>query len=249
MRNKFIFTLLFFTLQLQAKAWKLVWSDEFNYTGLPDSTKWRHETGNVRNNELELYTFRRLKNSKVENGNLLITACKENYQGANYTSARLSTDSLFNFTYGKIEARLKAPKGQGIWPAFWLLGQNINHVGSPQCGEIDIMEHVKNENIIHSAMHWDKNGLISFEGTKECDVQEFHIYTVEWNKNRIKWYLDGKKYLDGKINAKKQNADEFRKPFYIILNLAVGGNWPGKPDDTTVFPAVMSIDYIRLYQK
>ena len=249
MKNKFIFALLFFTLQLQAKAWKLVWSDEFSYTGLPDSTRWRHETGNIKNNELERYTFRRFENSKVENGNLLIIAKKENYQGASYTSSRLSTDSLFNFTYGKIEARIKAPKGKGIWPAFWLLGQNINKVGSPQCGEIDIMEHVNNENFIHSAMHWDKNGLISFEGTKECDIQKFHIYTVEWNKNKIKWYLDGKKYLEGKINKKKQNADEFRKPFYIILNIAVGGNWPGKPDDTTLFPAIMSVDYIRIYKK
>jgi len=249
MKSFLIILLTFFALYSNAQSWKLIWSDEFNYTGLPDSTKWIHEYGNIRNSELQQYTFRQLENTNVENGYLHITARKNTTDSTNYTSARLSSDTKFSFTYGKIEARIKAPTGQGIWPAFWLLGQNIADVGSPKCGEIDILEHVNNESIIHSTMHWDDNGLVSFEGKKACDVQQFHVYAVEWDKNKIKLFLDGKKYFEGKINAKKQNSDEFQHPFYIILNLAVGGSWPGKPDNTTVFPTTMYVDYVRVYQK
>ncbi|HEY6915045.1 MAG TPA: glycoside hydrolase family 16 protein, partial [Paludibacter sp.] len=195
------------------------------------------------------YTNRRPENSIVKNGNLLIIARKENFQKKQYTSARLSTDSKFNFKYGKIEARIKTSTGKGLWPAFWLLGQNINDVGSPKCGEIDIMEHVNTENIIHSAMHWDNNGLISLTKTTNCNVQQFHTYAVEWEKSSIKWLLDGKKYFEGKIKAKNQNTDEFQQPFYIILNMAVGGTWPGKPDNTTVFPDTLCVDYVRVYKK
>jgi len=244
MRNIFCLVFILVVLQCQAKSWKMVWSDEFNYCGLPDSTKWVHEVGNIHNNELQYYSYQR-----IENGNLQIIARNENYQGSNYTSARLSTDGKFNFKYGKIEARIKIPLGQGIWPAFWLLGQSIKDVGSPKCGEIDVLEHVNNENIFHSTMHWDNNGLVSFEGIKKFDFQKFHVYTVEWDKNKISWLLDGKKYLKGKINKKKHNTDEFQNPFYIILNLAVGGNWPGKPDNTTIFPDTMKVDYVRVYKK
>ncbi len=249
MKNYLFILLLFLASYSNAEPWKLIWSDEFNYTGLLDSTKWIHEFGNIRNSELQQYTFRKLENSKVENGNLQIIALKNNTDSTNYTSARLSTDTKFSFMYGKIEARIKTPTGQGIWPAFWLLGQNIADVGSPKCGEIDILEHVNNETVIHSTMHWDNNGLVSFESKKTCDVQQFHTYAVEWDKDKITWFLDGKKYFGGKINGKKQNSDEFRHPFYIIFNLAVGGNWPGKPDNTTIFPATMYVDYVRVYQK
>lgn len=249
MKIKLLLAISLFTLQLRGQNWKLVWADEFNYTGLPDTTKWIHEVGNIRNQELEFYTYRRLENSNVENGQLHIIARKENYQKANYTSARLSTDGKFKFTYGKIEARIKAPEGKGMWPAFWLLGQNIRQVKSPKCGEIDIMEHVNNENRIHSTMHWDNKGLISFGTKKECDVEQFHTYIVEWDRKKILWFLDGEKYFEGTISREKKNADEFRHPFYIILNLAVGGSWPGKPDSTTLFPDTLSIDYVRVYKK
>ena len=179
MRRNIVLALLFIVFQIQAQSWKLVWSDEFNTTGLPDSTKWMTETAAARNNELQHYTDRRIENIHVEKGNLFIVARKEAYQGAKYTSARLSTDGKINFRYGKIEARIKLPAGQGIWPAFWLLGQCIKQTGSPACGEIDIMEHVNNENKIHGTMHWNHNGLISQGGTADCQVQQFHIYLFQ----------------------------------------------------------------------
>jgi beta-glucanase (GH16 family) len=249
MKKLIILVLILFSIQLQAQSWKLIWSDEFNYTGLPDSTKWIHEVGNNKNKELQYYTSRRLANSKVANGNLYIIARKEDPLKAKYTSARLSTDSKFNFKYGKIEARIKTPTGQGLWPAFWLLGQNISKVGSPKCGEIDIMEHVNNEKEIHGTMHWDNNGLVSLSGTAKCNVKQFHIYAVEWNENSIQWFLDGKKYFEGRIRTSKQNTDEFQQPFYIILNIAVGGKWPGEPDNKTLFPDTLYVDYVRVYKR
>lgn len=249
MRKQLILAFILFSIQLEAQSWKLIWSDEFNYTGLPDSTKWIHEVGNIKNSELQHYTTRRAENSIVKNGNLHIIARKEDFQQAKYTSARLSTDTKFNFKYGKIEARIKTSTGKGLWPAFWLLGQNINEVGSPKCGEIDIMEHVNTEDKIHSAMHWDNNGLISLTETTNCDVRQFHTYAVEWDKSSIKWFLDGKRYFEGKIKATNQNTDEFQQPFYIILNMAVGGKWPGKPDNTTLFPDTLCVDYVRVYKK
>ncbi|MFT3753810.1 MAG: glycoside hydrolase family 16 protein [Paludibacter sp.] len=249
MKNYIFIILILFSIQVEAQSWKLLWSDEFNYSGLPDSTKWSHEVGNNKNNELQCYTSRRPENSIVKNGNLHIIALKEDFQKAKYTSARLSTDGKFSFKYGKIEARIKTTTGKGIWPAFWLLGQNIAEVGSPKCGEIDIMEHVNTEDKIHSAMHWDNNGLVSHSGTKTCKVLQFHTYAVEWNKNSVKWFLDGKKYFEGEIKADKHNTAEFQQPFYIILNMAVGGTWPGKPDNTTTFPDTLYVDYVRVYQK
>lgn len=249
MKKNKVLILLFVAIQIHAQPWKMVWSDEFNYEGLPDSTKWVHETGNIRNSELEYYTNRRSENSTVEKGNLLIIGRKEKYEGSDYTSARLTTDGKYSLKYGKIEARIQLPVGKGIWPAFWLLGQNIKEVGSPKCGEIDILEHVNTENKIHCTMHWDNDGLVSFGDTKTCDVRKFHRYGVEWNEDKIKWYLDGRKYFEGKIKKEKSNTDEFQNPFYIILNMAIGGSWPGNPDSTTIFPDTMRVDYVRVYQK
>lgn len=244
-----VLLLLLFFMSCQKQQWKMVWSDEFNYSGLPDTAKWIHEVGEIHNNELQNYTYRQLDNTKVENGNLLIIAQKKAYQGVEYTSARISTYSKLAVKYGKIEARIKLQKGKGIWPAFWLLGQNIREVGSPKCGEIDILEHVNNDNKIYSTMHWDNAGLVSYEGSKRCNVTKFHTYSIEWNSDNIKWFLDGRKYFEGKINKKKSNSDEFTKPFYIILNIAVGGKWPGNPSSKTIFPDTMSVDYVRVYQK
>ena len=140
MRKIIAIIFLIISLQAHSEPWKLVWSDEFNYSGLPDSTRWVHEVGNIRNSELEYYTYKRMENSKVENGKLYIIGRKEDYQGSKYTSARLITDGKFYCKYGKIEARIQLPVGQGIWPAFWLLGRNIKQIGSPKCGEIDILE-------------------------------------------------------------------------------------------------------------
>ncbi len=247
--------LVLFTLMLcwclipnKAQTWNLVWSDEFNYTGLPDATKWGYEVGFIRNNELQYYTNGRLENAKVENGKLLIIGRKETYQTANYTSASVTTDGKFSWKYGKIEAMMKLPKGKGMWPAFWMLGQDIHTVNWPKSGEIDIMEHINSDNLIYGTMHWDNNGHASYGGNTTGDVTQYHLYSIEWTPDAIKWFLDGNKYWEGNIKDSINNTEEFHKPFYIILNLAMGGSWPGNPDGSTIFPDTVSVDYVRVYQ-
>ena len=247
-RNLIILLLLTCMLQVRAQNWKLVWSDEFNYNGLPDSAKWGNEVGFVRNNELQYYTKQRIENSRVVNGNLLIIGKKEAYKNANYTSASLVTDGKASWAFGKIEARIKLPKGQGMWPAFWMLGQNIHSVGWPECGEIDIMEHINNEDLLHGTLHWFNEKHVSSGGTIPCDVTKFHNYSIEWDKESVKLMLDGKKYWEVNIKDGINSTEEFHKPHYIILNLAIGGDWPKNPDATTAFPDTMYVDYVRVYQ-
>jgi beta-glucanase (GH16 family) len=230
-------------------GWKMVWSEEFNYNGLPDSSKWGNEVGFIRNNELQYYTRRRIENSRVYDGNLLIIGRKEAYDKANYTSASLVTDGKSSWTYGKIEARIKLPKGQGIWPAFWMLGQNIHSVGWPKCGEIDIMEHINNEDVAHGTIHWFNAKHVSSGGTSPCDFTKYHDYSIEWDASAIRLLLDGNKYWEVNIKDGVNSTEAFHKPHYIILNLALGGDWPGSPDQKTVFPDTMFVDYVRVYQK
>jgi beta-glucanase (GH16 family) len=241
--------LTFCSKQKDELTWNLVWSDEFNYTGLPDINNWGNEVGFIRNNELQYYTDRRLENAKVENGNLLIIGKKEPYETAGYTSASLTTMNKHNWTYGKIEARMKLPAGQGMWPAFWMLGQSINQVGWPECGEIDIMEHINNENIIYGTLHWLNQNHVSSGGKIQFDPKLYHNYSIEWDKDYVKWFLDGEKYWEVPIKDNINSTEEFHKPQYIILNLAIGGSWPGSPDVTTLFPDTMYVDYVRVYQK
>ncbi|MDP4224151.1 MAG: glycoside hydrolase family 16 protein [Bacteroidota bacterium] len=249
--KRFIILLLVLTACSQGKqpAWKLVWSDEFNYSGLPDSLNWGNEVGFVRNNELQYYTMRRPENSVVVNGNLLIISRKEPFDSANYTSASLTTDRKHSWTYGKIEARMKLPKGQGMWPAFWMLGQNIHEVGWPRCGEIDIMEHINAEDILYGTLHWYNEKHISSGSNIPCTVNQYHDYSVEWNKDSIIWLLDGKPYHNVSIRDSINSTAEFHMPQYIILNLAIGGDWPKNPDETTTFPDTMYVDYVRVYQR
>jgi beta-glucanase (GH16 family) len=244
----FVLLLLLCIIQTRAQNWKLVWSDEFNYSGLPDSSKWGNEVGFVRNNELQYYTKQRIENSRVVNGNLLIIGRKEAYKNANYTSASLVTDGKASWAFGKVEARIKLPKGQGMWPAFWMLGQNIHSVGWPECGEIDIMEHINNEDLLHGTLHWFNEKHVSSGGTTPCDVTKFHNYSIEWDKESVKLMLDGKKYWEVNIKDGINSTEEFHKPHYIILNLAIGGDWPKNPDATTAFPDTMYVDYVRVYQ-
>lgn len=196
----FIFLCISAFIPASAQNWSLVWSDEFTVSGAPDTTNWGNEVGFVRNKELQYYTKRRLENAKVENGNLLIIGRKENYsssgKNAEYTSASLTTDGKHSWTYGKFEARIKLPKGQGLWPAFWLLGQNIHQIGWPKCGEIDIMEHINNDEKIYGTMHWDNNGHVGPGGNVPCDVSKYHVYSIEWDKDAIKWFVDGNKYWE-----------------------------------------------------
>lgn len=244
----FVMILLSCIIQVHAQNWKLVWSDEFNYNGLPDTSKWGNEVGYIRNNELQYYTKQRIENAKVLNGNLLIIGRKESYKNVNYTSASLVTDGKNSWTYGKIEARMKLPKGQGMWPAFWMLGQNIHTVGWPKCGEIDVMEHINNEDLLHGTLHWFNQKHVSSGGTTLCDVTKFHNYSIEWDKESIKLLLDGKKYWELNIKDGLNSTDAFHKPHYIILNLAIGGDWPKNPDQTSEFPDTIYVDYVRVYQ-
>ncbi len=244
-----LFCLLAFVSCKSQPDWKLVWSDEFNYSGLPDSSNWQNEVGFIRNHELQYYTKNRMDNAIVKDGNLMIIARKEACDSAQYTSASINTDGKHSWTYGKIEARIKLPEGQGLWPAFWMLGDNIHQVGWPKCGEIDIMEHINNEDVAHGTLHWFNEKHVSSGGTIQCDVTKYHDYAIEWDRDAIRIFLDGKQYhvLDIKDNA--NSTDEFHLPQYIILNMAIGGDWPKDPDETTVFPDTMFVDYVRVYQR
>lgn len=254
-RFVFILIILFSGLSCtHDQNWSLVWSDEFKNTGLPDSAKWGYDVGGNGwgNNELEYYTKSCPENARIENGKLIITAIKENYGAMNYTSARLKTQGKASWKYGKIEARIKLPYGKGIWPAFWMLGNKFSAVGWPECGEIDIMEMVggtKGNNTIHGAAHWEKNGHVSDGGETSLSTgifsDDFHIFAIEWDQQYIKWFLDGTMYHT--IDITPDGLSEFHENFFIILNLAVGGNWPGSPDSTTVFPQTMEVDYVRVY--
>ncbi|MGE5395639.1 MAG: family 16 glycosylhydrolase [Candidatus Saccharibacteria bacterium] len=248
MKSVVLILFLAFCFQAKAQFTQLVWSDEFDGTAI-NKSNWVFETGNNGgwgNNELEYYT-NRSANATISNGNLLIIAKKESYGGMNYTSARMKTQGLHDFTYGKIEARIKAPVGQGIWPAFWMLGKNINQAGWPKCGEIDILEHINNVSYVNGTIHWDNNGHASYGKTTACDVKKYHVYGIEWDTKAIKWFVDGIKYGEASIANNINSTDEFHAPFFILLNLAVGGNWPGNPDGTTVFPDTMFVDYVRVY--
>lgn len=226
----------------------LIWSDEFNYIGLPDTTKWINEVGYIRNNEQQYYTEKRLENSIVKDGYLMLIGRKEAYKDFGYTSASINSEGKFSFKYGKVEARMKLPVGQGMWPAFWMMGISRPNVGWPKCGEIDIMEHINDVPTLFGTAHWDNNGHVSSGGETLCDFSQFHNYGVEWNPDSIRWLLDGKRYYGVCIKDGVVSTSEFHEPFYILLNLAIGGDWPKNADSTTVFPDTVFVDYVRVYK-
>lgn len=257
--------LLFFSAPLVCLAdWQLVWSDEFSLPdgSSPDSTKWTYDTGGGGhgNNELENYTTR-TNNSRIVGGNLVIEADQESYGGSSYTSARMKTQGLWSWTYGRIEARIKIPRGQGIWPAFWMLGTNIGSVGWPTCGEIDIMENIgkpSDQGTEHATLHGpqpggDYNGGAGITRTTTLSggaalADDFHIFAAEWTTNQIKFYLDTNLFATITTNNVPSGGTwVFAAPEFIILNVAVGGSWPGNPDGTTVFPQQMLVDYVHVY--
>ena len=246
-----IITLLFIvtntTFQAQM-SWNLVWSEEFSGTTLNEEV-WNYEIGfgnaGWGNNELQYYRSGE-SNLIVADGKASIIAKQENFGSAEYTSARVQTKGKYDVQYGRIEARIKVPMGQGLWPAFWMLGSNIDAVGWPECGEIDILEHVNNEMQVHGTIHWDNNGHQYQGGSISTDPAQYHNYAIEWDADQLRWYLDGILYYTRNIGAAQYS--EFHEPFFFILNVAVGGNWPGSPDNTTVFPAVMEVDFIRVYE-
>ena len=253
MKTRYLFCIiLFFVISVnESKSQTLVWSDEFDYNGLPDASKWGNEIGYIRNNELQYYTDRDIDNQIVRNGCLEIIGLEESFGGYNYTSASINTKASFSFTYGTIEARMKLPSGQGLWPAFWMLGANIDQVGWPACGEIDIMEHVNSDDYISGTAHWSSskgNRHMQDQGYSTIDVTQWHTYSVVWDEISIKWFVDGIQYHQLSILNAPDGMAELHMPQYILLNLAIGGDWPGAPDASTVFPATMYVDYVRVYQ-
>lgn len=256
--RKTIWTDTFLNLMRHVKAaqsgWVLDWSDEFDGARL-DHSRWVEETGGhgFGNNELEFYTARP-ENVRVVGGNLVIEARKEAWKGRQYTSARIKTAGLKERTYGRYEARIRIPRGQGIWPAFWMLGADCEAVGWPRCGEIDIMENIgKEPGIVHGTIHGPGySGEHGFGAPSSLAsgayADGFHLYAVEWEPGEIRWYRDGILYHTARPDMVK-GAWVFEHPFFVILNLAVGGGWPGKPDASTVFPQQMLVDYVRVYRR
>jgi beta-glucanase (GH16 family) len=243
-----------------------VWSDEFSGPdgSPPDSSKWTFDTGGNGwgNNEFESYTSR-TQNAQLKGGKLVITAQKETYTGAdgiarNYTSARMKTQGLFSQAYGRFEARIKIPAGQGIWHAFRMLGKDISSIGWPKCGEIDIMENIGREpGTVHGSLHGpstsgptsDLTAPFSLRAGQKFD-DDFHLYAVEWEPGTVRFYVNSSLYATF-IQSQWPAGGTwvFDHLIFIIFNVAVGGNWPGPPDGTTVFPQQMLVDYVRVYTK
>ena len=245
------------TAEWERAGWSIIWQDEFEAAEL-DLKNWTFDIGGNGwgNAEWEAYTDQP-ENVRVENGMLVIEAREDPTlpAGRPYSSARIKTQGLHAWQYGRIEARIKLPYGQGIWPAFWMLGENFNKVGWPAAGEIDILEFVgKEPNRIYATVHAPGYSGGSEGATSNLVVptdtlkNDFHVYAIEWEENEIRWYFDDQQYF--KLTP-EDVPDQwiFDHPFFIIINLAVGGRWPGYPDETTVFPQFLYVDYVRVYQK
>jgi beta-glucanase (GH16 family) len=245
--------------------WMLTWSDEFDGPdqSRPDQSRWAYDIGGGGwgNQELETYT-NRVENAAIEQGALVITARAERYTGPDgiardYTSARLKTQGHFTQTYGRFEARIQIPRGQGLWPAFWMLGSDIGTTGWPTCGEIDIMENIGREpNTVHGTFHGPGysgaggigSPFVSPDGKPFADG--YHLYAVEWEPGEVRWYVDDHLYETRKPSDLPGGARwVFDHDFFLIMNVAVGGGWPGNPDGTSVFPQRMRVDYVRIYRR
>jgi beta-glucanase (GH16 family) len=235
----------------ELEGFNLVWQDEFDGDEI-NSDNWTYDLGGGGwgNHELQTYT-NDPENARTEDGKLIIEAIKPESGTRQYTSARLKTQGLQTFGYGRIEARIKLPTGQGIWSAFWMLGEDFPTSGWPNCGEIDILENIGKEDLIHGTLHGPNysggNGVGGSYIDAEFNPQEFHVYAIEWEPDEIRWYVD-----DVNFNVIRSTDVPGRwvydHPFFIILNVAIGGEWPGPPNDKTEFPQQMVVDYVRVYE-
>jgi beta-glucanase (GH16 family) len=253
-------------------GYTLVWYDEFNSTDgtTPDPKKWNYDLGGNGwgNHELEFYT-NHPQNAQIKSGNLVITAQKESVTDKDgtrdYTSARIKTQNLFAQAYGRFESRIKIPKGEGMWPAFWMLGEDISTISWPRCGEIDIMENIgKEPAAVHASLHGpaapgtdpankkataDLTQKFSLLGNPNLS-DDFHIYAVEWEPTAVRFFIDKENYATfTRAEWPRSALWPFDHKFFVILNLAVGGDWPGPPDANTVFPQQMLVDYVRVYSR
>jgi beta-glucanase (GH16 family) len=241
------------------KTKTLVWSDEFDYTGLPDANKWSYDTdGNSSgwgNNELQYYTNARIENSEVKDGSLKITAIREEYEGFHYTSARLITKGKGDWLYGRMEIKAKLPDGRGMWPAIWMLSTDWLYGGWPKSGEIDIMENVGYDPfvIVASAHTESYNHVLGTQKSSRMTVNtcysEYHVYSLEWDETEYRVYVDESLYFTFSNEGTGYKVWPFDKRFHILLNVAVGGNWGGAQGiDDSIFPRSMMVDYVRVYQ-
>ncbi len=237
----------------------LIWQDEFSGTSL-NTADWNYEIGTGSNgwgnNELQYY---RQENTFLHEGLLVIEAKQENFGGRSYTSSRLTTENKVDFQYGRVDMRAALPKGQGIWPALWMLGKNFRTVGWPACGEIDIMEMIGGgagkDDTVHGTLHWDNGGSYactceqnnSYTLSSGVFYDKFHVFSIVWTASAIQWYVDDDLYKT--VDITPANLSEFRNEFFFIFNVAVGGNWPGSPNAQTVFPQRMLVDYVRVFQQ
>lgn len=241
---------------LEYEGYELIWNDEFNGNSI-SSSDWSFDLGNGcpancgwGNSELEYY---KSENAWVADSVLTIEAREEVVGSNSYTSARLKTQAKVSFQYGRVDIRALLPKGQGIWPALWMLGANIASVGWPKCGEIDIMEMIGGngrENTVHGTIHFDNNGHV-FTGdgytlSSGNFYNAYHVFSIIWDNSSIKWYVNDNLYHQENISSPERS--EFHQEFFLLMNLAVGGEWPGYPDASTTFPQRMKVDYIRVFQ-
>jgi beta-glucanase (GH16 family) len=241
----------------EPKRGELLWHDEFDGPAgqLPDSTRWQFDVGTDWGNLQLEYDTNRARNVSLDgHGNLVITAREEPFEGQPYTSGRIKTKELFERSHGRFEARIQLPIGQGIWPAFWMLGSNLDEVGWPQCGEIDIMEYRGHEpNLLHGTIHGPGySGDDALGGTLELEQggfhEDFHQFAIEWSEDSIRWLLDDQVYHSVEAAELPAGTDwVFNQPFFLLLNVSVGGRWPGAPDEHTIFPQSMRVDWVRVY--
>jgi beta-glucanase (GH16 family) len=243
--------------EFETVEWELVWEDNFDSDGLPNGNIWSYEEGYIRNDEAQYYTKERQENARVEDGNLIIEARKDNWNDKEITSASLHTYNKKNILYGKVEVRAKLPTGVGTWPAIWMLGTSIrNGTNWPDCGEIDIMENVGfDPDVVHGNVHTKayNHVLGTNKGNKvtvEKPYQDFHIYSIEWYENRIEFYIDGTRYFVFDNENSGSDTWPFDKSHYLILNLAIGGGWGGQQGiDDTIFPQKYYFDYVKVYKQ
>ena len=253
----FLFSTCFPIINLYSQTYQLVWSDEFDTSGLPDESKWNYDVGGGGwgNQELQYYTSKRLQNARVEDGKLIITAIREVYSDMDYTSARLVTKYKGDWLYGKIEISASLPAGRGTWPAIWMLPTDWEYGGWPASGEIDIMEHVGyDEGVVHGTIHTEAyNHTIGTQVGDTIHINDamsaFHVYSIEWTPTKIDFFTDGVKYFTFNKNSDDYKKWPFNKRFHLLLNIAVGGSWGGAQGvDVDAFPTQMEIEYVRVYQ-